>query len=255
MSIMMNRSTSLLRLKKIFLLLLACTQYASEAFNYEPPGKDPASIDKVRNSEKAIVLTSENFDELTEGKIVFIKVYSPFCPHCKEMAAAWNELAAYYDELPDSDDILIGSIDCTDSPNGKQLCTKLKIVGLPTLFYGSAYADGVYLEEYGGDKEFKDLKSFAAEALVPKCNPGSLDACSSDDRAQMENFMAMSYTELDALIKAGEKNEKEGKKLFKEEFDKLQKVYDESLTEKELKVAKGRANIKLIKEVAAAKTS
>lgn len=96
------------------------------------------SIDKVRSSEKAVILTTDNFDDMIKGKLAFIKFYAPYCPHCKEMAGAWNELATYYEDLPNTDNILIGSIDCTDSPKGKELCARFKIMGLPTLLYGDA---------------------------------------------------------------------------------------------------------------------
>ena len=102
------------------------------------------------------------------------------------MAGAWNDLATYYHELHDdtksssSGNILIGSIDCTDSPKGKDLCSRFEIVGLPTLLYGDASLGGIYLEEYGGDKSFNDLKSFAIENLLPTCNPGNLGACDSE---------------------------------------------------------------------------
>ena len=46
-------------------------------FTNEPPGRDPASVDKVRGAERAVSLTSDNFDELTKDKLVFIKFYSP----------------------------------------------------------------------------------------------------------------------------------------------------------------------------------
>lgn len=46
-------------------------------FTNEPPGRDPASVDKVREAERAVSLTSDNFDEMTKNKLVFIKFYSP----------------------------------------------------------------------------------------------------------------------------------------------------------------------------------
>ena len=76
------------------------------------------------------------------------------------MGNAWNELADYYQQ-PDNNpngDILIGSIDCTNSPTGKALCAKFKIMGLPTILYGDTTFGGVYLEEYRGDKSFSDFK-------------------------------------------------------------------------------------------------
>mmetsp|Transcript_38817 Transcript_38817/g.93379 ORF Transcript_38817/g.93379 Transcript_38817/m.93379 type:complete len:247 (+) Transcript_38817:335-1075(+) len=244
----------MMRLQKLLLLLLGCTQYhIYQAYTYEPPGRDPASIDKVRSSEKAAPLTTDNFDELTKGKLVFIKFYAPYCPHCKDMAGAWNELATYYQELPDNDNILIGSIDCTDSPKGKELCARFKIMGLPTLLYGDASLGAIYLEEYGGDKTFEKLKSFAVEALVPKCNPGNLDACAPDTRKDMEAFMGMSYHALDEKIKGLEQHEKDLKTSFKNSFAELQRNYDQSLLEKEMQLTRANANVKLLKEVIALK--
>eukprot|EP00580_Thalassiosira_gravida_P010310 CAMPEP_0201648822 /NCGR_PEP_ID=MMETSP0493-20130528/38323_1 /ASSEMBLY_ACC=CAM_ASM_000838 /TAXON_ID=420259 /ORGANISM="Thalassiosira gravida, Strain GMp14c1" /LENGTH=170 /DNA_ID=CAMNT_0048124559 /DNA_START=21 /DNA_END=533 /DNA_ORIENTATION=+ len=169
------------------------------------------------------------------------------------MAGAWNELASYYENLPESDNILIGSIDCTNSPKGKGLCARFKIMGLPTLIYGDASFGGTYLEEYGGDKAFHDLKSFAAEALVPTCNPGNMDACSPDMRKDTEAFTAMPYEVLDNLIKGKEKQQEDLQTSFKETFAKLQKNYDESLLEKEMQIIRAKANVKLIKEVIDAK--
>jgi hypothetical protein len=63
------------------LILLCLTITTVQSYTYEPPGRDPISIDKIRSSEQAISLTTENYDELTAGKLVFIKFYAPYCPH------------------------------------------------------------------------------------------------------------------------------------------------------------------------------
>lgn len=243
---------SLLSILPLFLLFLNPTQH-THAYTYEPPGRDPVSVDKIRSSEQAVQLTTENFDELTKGKMVFIKFFAPYCPHCNEMAKAWNELAMYYNEESGRDDVLIGSIDCTNSPHGKNLCAKFKIMGLPTLMFGDASYSGVYLEEYGGGKTFGELKAFALEALLPQCTPGNLDACSSDDRNAMQTYMAMSYGQLNAKIESTVQKLQELEEAFSIRFKELQKVYDGNLLEKELQNTETRRNIKLIKEVMALK--
>ncbi|KAL3758439.1 hypothetical protein ACHAWU_005439 [Discostella pseudostelligera] len=245
-------------LQSLLLVLCHCALPSiTDAFTNEPPGRDPASIENIRSSEKAVPLTSDNFDELTKGKIIFIKFYSPSCPHCKSMAGAWNELANYYQETHDNNNnnILIGSIDCTDSPKGKDLCGRFEIVGLPTLLFGDASLGGIYLEEYSGDKTFGDLKEFAIEHLVAKCNPGNLDACTPESRKDMEEYIAMSYSELNERISALEKKQEELKDSFKDMFAKLQKQYDEMLTEREIQIVKAKASAKLIQEVIATKAS
>lgn len=233
----------------IFVLACCYTHHVCTAYTYEPPGKDPVSIDSIRNSDVSVTLTSANFDELTKGKLVFIKFYSPYCPHCKEMAGAWNELATHYNNNSQDSNILIGSIDCTDAPKGKALCARFKIMGLPTLLYGDASLGGIYLEEYGGDKTFADLKTHSTTYLVPKCNPGNLDACSSDTRKEMEVYMAMSYEILDSKITEIERHEEDLKTGFKKKFAELQKEYDGILMDKELEVTRVKSNVKLIKEV------
>ncbi|KAL3782922.1 hypothetical protein HJC23_004901 [Cyclotella cryptica] len=229
-------------------LLLATSYYRVQSYTFEPPGRDPASIDKIRSSEQATILTTENFDDLTAGKLVFIKFYAPYCPHCNNMAKSWNELAEYYQNNGKTD-VLIGSIDCTDSPHGKNLCIKFKITGLPTLLYGPSGSDGVYLEEYGGEKTYDDLKSFALKELVPKCLPVSLDACTAEERQEMDSYIAMSYTQLNEMIQSLEKQMIELKESFKTKFMELQKDHDRMLIEKELKITRSKETIKMIKEV------
>lgn len=243
----------------MFLCYGALPNIRSNAFTSEPPSRDPVSIENIRSLEKAVPLTSDNFDEVTKGKIIFIKFYSPSCPHCKSMAGAWNKLANYYQELHNQTNnkinynILIGSIDCTDSPKGKDLCGRFEIVGLPTLLYGDASFGGIYLEEYSGDKSFDDLKSFAIEHLVPTCNAGNLDACTPDSRQKMEKYISMSYQELQDQISWLEKKQEEVKESYKEMFAKLQQEYNESLTEKEIQIVRAKATVKLIQEVIATK--
>ena len=178
------------------------------------------------------------------------------CPHCKEMGSAWNELADYYHEQPDNNkngDILIGSIDCTNSPAGKALCARFKIMGLPTILYGDTNFGGVYLEEYRGDKTFAALQQFASQALVPTCNAGNLDACTADERIVIESYIEMSYSELDAQIKQVEQREKDTKEFYAAEFGKLQDRYNEQLAEKTNYVATVKDDMRMIKEVIALK--
>ena len=136
---------------------------------------------------------------------------------------------------------------------GKDRCVRFEIVGLPTLLYGDASLGGIYLEEYGGGKTFEDMKSFAAEALVPTCNPGRLDACPHDTRVEMETYMGMSYQALDDRIKGMEKAQEELKASFKDIFAVLQKKYDDSVKEKETRISIAKVNLRLIKEIIATK--
>lgn len=181
------------------LIVLLTTIICCYAYTYEPPGRDPISLEQIRDADISTSLTTDNFDELTKDKLVFIKFYSPGCPHCKALIPAWNELATYYNEGDNNNDnILIGIVDCTDSPTGKGLCAKFKIMGLPTLYYGDASLSGIYLQEYGGDKSFNDLKAVKLEG---KCNPANLNVCSKSDRKEMKQLMKLSYETIDEKLK------------------------------------------------------
>jgi len=242
--------SSCLYLSQLILLWFTITlsYYDVNSYTYEPPGRDPISIDKIRSSERSTILTTENFDELTAGKLVFLKFYAPYCPHCNAMAEAWNELAEYYNQIGETD-VLIGSVDCTDSPDGKNLCMRFKLTGLPSLLYGPTSFNGVYLEEYGGGKSFDELKSFASKELVPKCMPGSLDACTPEDRKRLEAYIAMSYAELTDSIKNTEKELADAKEAFKKKKNEMQKSHDEKLIEKEMNIIKCKSTIKMIEGV------
>jgi thiol-disulfide isomerase/thioredoxin len=52
---------------------------------------------------------------LESEKDVLVKFYAPWCPHCKNMAPAWIELA----EQNENDNIVVGDIDVTANEIGK----------------------------------------------------------------------------------------------------------------------------------------
>jgi len=79
---------------------------------------------------KIWTIVGSNFEDIVinSDKNVFIKIYAPWCGHCKNMQPAWVELAA---SLADRDDVIIAELDATenDTPAAYQ------VRGFPTLFY------------------------------------------------------------------------------------------------------------------------
>ena len=47
---------------------------------------------------------------------VFIKMYAPWCGHCKSMAPAWEEFA---ESMAGDDSVIIGDFDATANDPGK----------------------------------------------------------------------------------------------------------------------------------------
>jgi copper chaperone CopZ/thiol-disulfide isomerase/thioredoxin len=89
-----------------------------------------------------VSLDAANFEELVLGgeKGAMIKFYAPWCGHCKRLKPVWNQLGTHF---KDSDSVLIGKFDCTDSMEGaKKLCTAHGVSSYPTLRWWGPKAAG-----------------------------------------------------------------------------------------------------------------
>jgi len=101
----------------------------------EEPAK-PKSQDAAPETHKAgsvHKLTSHDFDKFVtnnKDKNVFIKVYAPWCGHCKNMAPAWIELAKSLEDK--YDDVIIAEYDATSN---ESLKGGYAVRGFPTLFW------------------------------------------------------------------------------------------------------------------------
>merc|ERR1719384_317212 len=123
-------------------------------------------------------------------------------------------------QYADSKDILIADVDCTAA--GKDLCEDVGVQGYPTIKYG----DPNNLEDYEGGRDLNALKTFAKENLGPTCGPANLDLCDDDKKAQINKFMAMSASDLDAAIKEKDDEMKEAEKELEDLLKSLQAQYE-----------------------------
>jgi len=115
----------------------------------------------------SLELTHENYDQITEGKTVFIKHYAPWCGHCKAMARDWKKLM---DEYADSATVVVAEADCTGT--GKKLCEKHGIKGFPAIRFGDPSNleeyKSVHLDHNGSEKNLY-IKSVYEQSLTKKC--------------------------------------------------------------------------------------
>nr|CAH8860157.1 unnamed protein product [Trichobilharzia regenti] len=98
------------------------------------------------------VLVGKNYNSVVtdKSKAVFVKLYAPWCGHCKALAPTWEELA---EAFKNSDDIIIAKMDSTVNE-----VEDLKITSFPTLKYYPKNSDEVI--DYTGDRSFEALKKF-----------------------------------------------------------------------------------------------
>ena len=86
-------------------------------------------------------------------KTGIVMFYAPWCPHCHSMVPVLNEVADNIYENANTNDIIVGSVDCTSSSN-QDLNDTMNIMGYPTL---KLYVDGKYIADYSGPRDANAL--------------------------------------------------------------------------------------------------
>jgi len=167
------------------------------------------------------------------------------CGHCKKMKPDWEKLAQEWDGHAVG---MVAEVDCT--AEGKPLCDANGVRGFPTLKFG----DPSNLEDYQGGRSYGDLSKFAQENLKPVCSPSNIDLCDDEKKKQIEEYMALSMTDLDSKITEFEAKLEEAEETFKTEVSKLQAAYQQLSEDKDAKLASVKdAGLGLAKSVKIAK--
>ena len=196
----------------------------------------------VSGAFKEIELTQENFDAMTADKTVFIKMYAPWCGHCKELAPDWERMAR---EWAHHKQALVASVDCTKE---EEWCVSMGITGFPTLLFGDPSEGGVFLETFSGDKTYEGLSQFANETLTkPICSPGNPSLCDKPQREKIKSMWKMSISDLDSSIQEKEQSIEQAEKDFQLSFETMQAAYDKHSQDHELRKVQLKNNIKLLK--------
>mmetsp|Transcript_78838 Transcript_78838/g.178096 ORF Transcript_78838/g.178096 Transcript_78838/m.178096 type:complete len:167 (+) Transcript_78838:256-756(+) len=124
--------------------------------------------------------------------------------------------------------VLVAKVNCVTG--GRGLCIDHGVPTYPHFKYG----DSKNLTAYEGGLEFEDLEKFVKLKLEPKCSPKYPDVCSKKEKKLLDEFMAMSDSELSDRIELMEgelkKADEEDQALLKnlnEQFYAKQAIRDE----------------------------
>jgi len=115
----------------------------------------------VALASELIVLTDENFKEkLAEHKVLFVKMFAPWCGHCKALAPTWEEMAN--DVNKPGADYFVAECDCVGAC--KNTCNENGVRGFPTIKMFTAKGD-VY--DFDGGRSKPELMVWADSMLKP----------------------------------------------------------------------------------------
>lgn len=172
-----------------------------------------------------VKLDESNFEEMTAGKMAFLKFYDPMCGNCQKLEPAWNELG---EAFATSKSKLIGEIDCTNEA-AKSICEQEGIASFPKFRWGRSYD----LQEYGGPRDFKNLKKFADKQLKPDCDPTHTQLCDKATRKEIRRLQKLSVKALDAEIVAKLEELNTIEWNFKKAMEDLEQSYEQANKKKE----------------------
>jgi thiol-disulfide isomerase/thioredoxin len=223
MTTMLRRNCSLHRLL-VSLLLLSATE---TALSY------------------SVEITPENYEEVTQGRTVFIKFYSPHCDHCKKLAPDWEKLAEEWKNHPQG---LVGEVDCVAH---RKFCQSLNFEGVPTLLFGDPSANGILLQEYTSrDKSYNALFEFAKDTIAsPICSPANVEPCDELTKSRLQYLLGLSELDLQSAIQDLNDKIDRAEAEFQNSYKEMQSAYDRLSTGHQLSVARMKARIEMIKAV------
>lgn len=105
-----------------------------------------------------VKIVGKNFDDvvMNSNADVFIKMYAPWCGHCKSMAPAWEEFA---ESLAGDDSVIVGDFDATSNDPGHPAYS---VSGYPTILWVKN-GDKTNPQKYQGGRSVEDFKKWVKE--------------------------------------------------------------------------------------------
>ena len=146
---------------------------------------------------RVVELSEANFDRLVLGSSVpaFVKFYAPWCPHCKQMAPAWQQVEKMFSSGSMSTRLLVGSVDCSNDPEKpSSLCARFQTASLPSLkfFFRPRLGKAT---TYDGNHSAEALLDFATE-ISSTCSLSEQHECTEAQRSWLAEYDQLPTSEL-----------------------------------------------------------
>ncbi|CDO93898.1 unnamed protein product [Kluyveromyces dobzhanskii CBS 2104] len=145
------------------LLILQCVILATRIVSAAPPPKVPIeSSAEGSDSKLPPMLTDADFDATISKGLHIIEFFSPYCPHCKQLAAVWEKAYNDFYEESLSLNVSLHQVNCVESGD---LCLKENVNAYPSIrLYGP---DG-FIKQFpkGTKRTEKELINFARKEAL-----------------------------------------------------------------------------------------
>ncbi len=123
----------------------------------QPATTDASDAGKVGANE--VVITAANFDEKviagSNGKLVVVDAYAPWCPHCQKMGPIFTALADEY-----AGKVVFGKFNADNQDTNNKANYDFAIAkgleGYPTFWF---YKDGKLVGSFSGSKTAEEFKT------------------------------------------------------------------------------------------------
>ena len=155
------------------------------------------------------------------------------------MKPVWDALAEKYIY---SEKVILADVDCTGA--GEPLCSKYGVEGFPTLkIFNPGDTVG---ENYEGGRD-NDALEAAIAAMGPACSAATLDMCTPEQKAELDEVLKMNEEERNAELAALEEANTAASAAHDKLVEGLQKQYEESMKAVDEKKTASKPRIKLPK--------
>ncbi|XP_044734806.1 protein disulfide-isomerase [Chrysoperla carnea] len=219
--------------------------------------------EEITLDEGVLVLKKANFDKaIADNEFILVEFYAPWCGHCKALAPEYAKAAQQLAEKESS--IKLGKVEATEE---QELAEKYGIRGYPTLKF---FRKGSPVD-YNGGRKAEDIVSWllkktgppakaldtvdAAKEFIEGANvvvvgffkdQESADAKVFLEVASVNDDIQFGITSDDAVL--GEYSAENGNIVLFKKFDEGKAVFDQELTEENLKKFVAAQSLPLIVE-------